>query len=316
MLAGQTLISFPVRYSLTLTFTGEAFRNLRGAGAAQLAGALGWQGVVVVERIIASFLPAGTLTALNYGLKILAALTELLVGSVGTVTLPALSRAVTRKAQAEERKTFHDVLEISLVLVSPAIVFCLGLDRNIVRLIFERGNFTPEATVLMSTVFFYYSLSLLLYSYLRALTFYLFARQETGVFLRLSMLQYGLTVAFDLLYVGVLQMGAKGIPLGLLTSLMVTTGWALQRNLADLRRAHDRSLGVFTAKNLLGAALAALAVWGMRAWVEAPTSGLENFLYLCKLCGVGSLVFFGTLAASRAVPLERLAAMWQPTEDA
>jgi len=315
VLGGQIMLSFPVRYSLALAGSGEAFRNLRGAGTVQVASAAAWQGVVVVERIIASFLPAGTLTALNWGLKIISSLAELLAGSVGTAALPALSKAAARQAQDEERKTFRDTLEISLVLVSPVLVFCLMLDRNIVRLIFERGSFTPEATSLMAVVFFYYSLSLLLYSFVRVLTFHLFARHEAQVFFRLCVLQYGLTVAFDLLYVGALRMGAKGIPLGLLTSLIVTCGLALQRNLVDLQQILDRALGMFTIKNALGSVLAASAIYGLRPWIELPPTGLGNFLYLCVLCGAGGLVFYGTLAASRAVPLSEIAGLWRRAEE-
>jgi len=58
IVGSQVLVAFPVRYSLTLRASGESFRKLRGAGTAQLTAALAWQGVVVVERIIASsFLP-------------------------------------------------------------------------------------------------------------------------------------------------------------------------------------------------------------------------------------------------------------------
>lgn len=314
VLGAQILISFPVRYSLTLVGTGQAFRNLRGAGAAQLVSAMGWQLVVVVERIIASFLPAGTLTALNYGFKITTTLVELVAGSVGTATLSALSRAAARRAQAEEQKTFRATLEISLVLISPIMVFCLALDRNIIRLAFERGNFTPEATTLMSMVFFFYSLCLLPYAFIRLLTFYLFARQETGIFLRLATLLYALILGFDLLYVGPLRMGARAIPLGLLTASVITCVLAFSRNLAGLRSIFDRGLGLFTAKNFLGAALAALAVWGLGLWVKPPHTGLENFVYLCLTCGAGSLVFIGWLAASRAVPMSELATVWPRPE--
>jgi putative peptidoglycan lipid II flippase len=94
VLGFQVLKSFRPRYSFILTASGESFSNLRGAGTAQLGGAMAWQGVVIAERIIASFLPAGTLTALNYGFRILGTLAELLGGSVGTASLPMLSRAV------------------------------------------------------------------------------------------------------------------------------------------------------------------------------------------------------------------------------
>ena len=312
----QIALSFPVRYSLTVVGSGQAFRNLRGAGAAQFGAALGWQGVVIVERIIASFLPAGTLTALNYGFKILGTLAELLGGSVGTAALPALSRAVAREAHAEGRKTFQDTLEISLVLVLPATVFCLLLDRSIIRLVFERGNFTPEATALMTAVFFCYSLSLVPFSFIRILTFYFFARHEGGVFLRLALFLYGLNIGLDLLYVAVLRLGAKGIPLALLTSLVITSVLAFARNLADLKEVLGRPLGTFTAKNLLGACVAAVAIWGIRLRVGTPTTTFGYFLYLCILCGSGGLVFLAVLAATRAVPLAKWVAVWRPPEDA
>jgi putative peptidoglycan lipid II flippase len=310
VLGVQIVVSFEVRYSLTLAAGGEAFRNLRGAGTAQLAGAMAWQVVVVVERIIASFLPPGTLTALNWGYKIMSSLAELLAGSVGTAALPAISEAVARQEQTEEQRTFRHTLEISLALVSPFVVFCLLLDRNIIRLVFERGNFTHEATALMALIFFYYSLALLPFSLIRILTFHLFARQEGGTFLRLAILLYSLTVGFDLVYVAVLRMGARGIPLGLLTGTVITCALAITRNLANLRETLDRALAWFAAKNLAGALLATLTVWGMRGWVRPPLTGAQNFLYLCVLCGAGSLVYVAALALSRAFLVSRLADLW------
>jgi len=314
ILGAQIVISFPVRYSLTLKGSGQAFRVLRGSGAAQVVVALMWQGVVVVERIIASFLPAGTLTALNWGLKIVSTISELLAGTIGTVALPALSRAVVREDRQEEHRTFQDTLEIGLVLISPAVLFCLMLPRHIVRLIFERGNFTADAAALMTEVFFYYGLALLFYSSMRILTFYLFARQEPAVYARLSALQYGLTVAFDLFYVGVLRLGAKGIPLGLLTALTLVLALAYQRNLARLRQALNRRFGLFAAKNLAGCALAALVVAALQAYARAPVTGVQNFIYLCAVCGAGSAIYLGTLAVSRAIPVARLAAVWRRGE--
>jgi len=311
ILGAQIVISFPVRYSFTLKGSGQAFRVLRGSGAAQVMVSVMWQGVVVVERIIASFLPAGTLTALNWGMKIISTLAELLAGTIGTVALPPLSRAVVRQDREEEHRTFQDTLEIGLVLISPAVLFCLMLSRNIVRLIFERGNFTADAAALMTEVFFYYGLTMLFYSSLRILTFYLFARQEPAVYARLSALQYGLTVAFDLFYVGVLRLGAKGIPLGQLTGLTLTLAFAYQQDLARLRQALNRNLGRFAVKDLVGCALAALMVVALRAFVRAPVTSVQNFTYLCELCGAGSAVYLGTMAVSRAIPVAHLTAVWQ-----
>ena len=311
MLGGQIAISFSVRYSWTLAESGKAFQNLRGAGTAQVLAALAWQGVVIVERIIASFLPPGTITALNWGFKILGSLADLLAGSVGTVVLPALSRAVAQREQLAERKTFQEAVQLSLILVTPCMVFCLLLDHNIMRLVFERGSFTADDTALMSMVFFYYSLSLLLYASFRILIFYLFARQEAWVFFYLSLLMYSLNAAFDLIYVGAFRLGAKGIPLGLLTALVVTSWIAFRRNICDLQQAFDRWLGGFMVKNLFAASLAAVVVWGLRSWLAPPRTGFQNFAYLCGVCGAGSLIYLVTLAVYRVIPLAQLATVWQ-----
>ena len=304
-------MSFRPRYSLILTASGESFSNLRGAGTAQLAGALAWQGVVVVERIIASFLPAGTLTALNYGFKILGTLAELLGGSVGTAALPRLSRAVTSGNHEEEHKTFRDTLEISLLLLSPMAVFCLMLSHNIIRLVFQRGQFTPGATGIMTTIFFYYSLSLLPFAFLRLLNFCLFARREPGVYLRLTLLHYGLVLIFDLFYVGVLRFGAKGIPLGFLTGSLIACGLAIRRNLGDLDVTLDRVLGRFALKNLAAALFAALSVGALRFWLRNPDTTPQDFIYLCVTCGLGSVVYLATLAAlQRSFPWHSWRLLW------
>lgn len=304
----QILLSFPARYSFELRGRGEAFRNLHGAGTAQLGGALAWQGTVVVERVIASFLPAGTLTALGYGLKIMSSLSELLSGSVATVAFPALSRAVAHKAPEEERRIIRDMLEISLVFVLTAVILCLLLDRNIIRLVFERGNFTTSSTSLLATVFFYYSLALLPYAFTRIFTFCLFARLESGTYLRFAIFLYGLTIMFDLIYVAGLGWGAKGLPMGLLTACAIASVLAYQRNIADLKIVLDRSLGQFVLKNILAGALATLLILGLRVYVPYPQTSGANFLYLCEICGAGTLTFFAVLAVSRAVPVTKIVA--------
>ena len=310
VLGYQVLKSFRPRYSFILTASGESFSNLRGAGTAQLGGAMAWQGVVIAERIIASFLPAGTLTALNYGFRILGTLAELLGGSVGTASLPMLSRAVASGNRDEEHKTFRDTLEISLILLTPMAVFCLMMPHNIIRLVFQRGQFTPGATALMTTIFFYYSLSLLPFAFVRLLNFALFARREPNVYLRLTVLHYSLVLVFDLFYVGVLRFGAKGIPLGFLTGSLLACGLAIRRNLGDLHVTLNGVLGLFAVKNLLAAFSATVTVGVLRFVLPRPDTGGQDFTFLCITCGLGSVAYLATLAALHALPMAQLALLW------
>ncbi len=314
LLGGQLFLLFPVRYTLQLHGSGADFQKLRHTGSAQLGAAVGWQGVVVAERIIASFLPPGSITALNYGLKIMSTLSEVLTGSVGTGALPALSRAEARQALEESRKLFRDALEISTVLVAPALVFCLMLSRPIIRLVFEHGLFDATAASRMEHVFFYYSLSLPLYSTLRLIIFYLFARRESRNFLRLSAFNYTLTVACDLLFVGIMHMGVKGIPLGLFTSLCVTCLLVYLRDVASLRRIMNPGFAVFVGKIAAAAALTAVLTAVLKRSVAAGFTTPQLFFSLTMVCAAGCLVFIAVLVVTKALSFSQIASFMKASE--
>jgi putative peptidoglycan lipid II flippase len=314
LLGGQVMISFPVCYTLRLKGAGVNFEKLRHTGSAQLAGALGWQGVVLAERIIASFLPPGAITALNYGLKIMSTLSEVLTGSVGTGALPSLSRAEARRDVEESQKLFRHALEISTVPAGLAMVLCLALPRCIMRLIFEHGLFNTAAASRMGHIFFYYALSLPLYSAVRLVIFYLFARGESRNFLKLSGFHYTLTVAFDLLFVGVFHAGAKGIPLGLLASLVVTCAMMYWYDFASLRDIVNRSFVVFVAKVTAACIITALLAEFLRRIVSAGGSAFGLFWSLTLICGASSLVFIAVLMLAKALSVSQIASLWKPSE--
>src|SRR5439155_27016547 len=134
-------------------------------------------------------------------------------------------------------------------------------------------------------------------------------------FVRVSLVLYGLNIAFDLFYVGVLQIGPRGIPLGLLSGLVVTCALAYRRNVAELRLVFERPLGTFTLKTLAASGMAAAVVAVLHVRMQGADTGFPNFLYLCELCSAGSLVFIGSLAALRAIQPSQLSGLWRAAED-
>ena len=154
----------------------------------------------------------------------------------------------------------------------------------------------------MAMVLFYYSFSLLPFAFIRILSFHMFARNEGGVYLRVALFLYGLNIGFDLLYVAVFRMGAKGIPLGLFSSALCAAWLTFHRNICDLRSVMDRSLALFASKVLVGAVSCAAVVGLLQVEAPAPASGWGDFVYLCLLCGAGSLVFFLALIWTHALP--------------
>lgn len=305
IVGGVAIASLRAHYRLVFRGAGRHFHELRRAGAAQLSAAAGWQALSLIERVIASFLPPGTITALVYGLKLMTTTGELLAGSVGTSALPALSRAAQQSREAATA-IFRDALEISLVLLTPVAVCYLLFPRPIMALVFERGRFSPEAANTMALLFFCYALSLLPWSFIRLLVYHLFSRHEMRAFLRLVALYYGLTVALDLIYVFGLHLGPKGIPLALLTSAIVTCIVAYAQNLADLRQVCNRSLKVLAGKNLAAAVIAALLMWRLGVWLGPAHGSVRLALFLCETCVPGIVAFLLVMSLWEAMRVSRL----------
>jgi hypothetical protein len=115
---------------------------------------------------------------------------------------------------------------------------------------------------------------------------------------------------FDLFYVFVLRVGAKGIPLGFLTGSLIACAMAIRRNLGDLDVTLDRVLGRFALKNTVAAAFCALSVAALQFWWPRPDSASLDFTFLCITCGLGSMVYLAALALMRALPLAQLAMLW------
>ncbi len=306
ILGAQVFWKFSLRYSPTLRGQGKAFRRLHSAGASQLVGALARQGVVIVERIIASFLPPGTITALHYGFKIMTTLSELVAGSVGTGALPALAGAVAQKAEAVEQKIVRDGAEIALFVLTPLMMCCLMVPRPMMQLIFQRGQFTPEATSQIAFIFFCYCLCLLPHAAVRLLVFYLFARHETANYLRLAGLNYGLTLGLDIVYVAVLGWGPKGIPLALLTSLAVTCATAYGKDFAGIRHTLGRRFASLAGKAAVAAVAAGLTLWWLSRWLSWPHHSITLLFFLSAVCGTGCAVYAALMTALGAFSLRQV----------
>jgi len=88
-----------------------------------------------------------------------------------------------------------------------------------------------------------------------------------------------------------------------LVASVIVCALSINRNLGDLRQALGWEEVRYASKNILGAVLTALAVWALRLWVAPPPSGFRNFVYLCELCGAGSVAYLAALAALRALPI-------------
>ncbi|PSM43574.1 murein biosynthesis protein MurJ [Streptomyces dioscori] len=118
------------------------------------------QSQVLIERYLASNLPSGAISHLNYAQKV-AQIPMTLSLMLCTVTFPVLAQALAEgDTERARNRVEHDVsVAACIVLLGAAAVFACA--PQIIELLFQRGAFTAQDTAATATVMRVYSVGLL-----------------------------------------------------------------------------------------------------------------------------------------------------------
>jgi putative peptidoglycan lipid II flippase len=163
----------------------------------------------VLDQAMAARLGSGNVSVLNYGGKVVALALAIVAVSLSTVLLPRFSRLITG---SRWRELARDVRVYGWLVIggSLPIVALLALAAEpMVRLLFERGAFTPETTVAVSRVQCYLAMQIPFYVLAMLGSRVLSALDSNQTVLRVGALTLVLNVVLD--YVLMQWFGVDGI---------------------------------------------------------------------------------------------------------
>lgn len=134
---------------------------------------------MVVDTILVSLVGTGAISWLYYANR----LQQLPLGVVGAAIsvalLPILSKALKSGQDQEASNTQDKAVEYGALLSIPAAVALIALAHPIINILFERGRFTSQDSLLTAWAVMAYSLGLPAYVLVKALTPNFFARGDT-----------------------------------------------------------------------------------------------------------------------------------------
>ena len=105
-----------------------------------------------IDQAMAAFLGSGSVSALNYGSKIVQGINGIAVVALTTAVLPYLSQMVTVKDWNGLRHTLRTYTALIIVVTLPLTLGLVYFSEPMVRLLFQRGAFTAEDTYLVAQV--------------------------------------------------------------------------------------------------------------------------------------------------------------------
>src|SRR5215470_3629728 len=176
-----------------------------GSGGVQLA--------MFADTIIASFLPAGAISALYYADR----LNQLPIGvigiAVGTVLLPEMSRRIAEGDPDGARQAQSRAIELTLLLALPCLVAFLIIPDLILRALFMRGKFTAADATSASQTLVAYALGLLPFVLIRSVIATFLARGDTATPVKASLTAVAVNVLFKALFYSFTALAQVGLAL-------------------------------------------------------------------------------------------------------
>ncbi|WP_435286210.1 murein biosynthesis integral membrane protein MurJ [Streptomyces bacillaris] len=259
------------------------------------------QSQVLVERFLASTLPAGAISHLNYAQKV-AQMPMVLSLMICTVTFPVVARAMADGQREKARRRVERDLALAgmVVLLGTAVV--LGYAPQIIEVLFQRGAFDVSDTEATAQVMRVYAAGLLGHCLVGALSRPFFSSTRPTWFPAFAM-GTGLLVTMGAGYALTYRFGVDGIAtanaLGISTTALLLLMGLGTRVVPIRARAVAVSLG-----RLTGAALVA----GAAGWAAAPVLP-DAALSLAAGCVLVPAVFFLTGLALRSPEVVSLLAL-------
>lgn len=141
-------------------------------------GVMVYKSTPVIERYFASFLSNGDISVLGYANKILESVVGFLATGLSLVLLPVTSELTAKNQQKDLSNIFSWGVRTIGLLVVPVIFYLAFFSKPFISAIFERGNFTPEATSKLGGVMVFYLGSLLALSLGNQLTNIFYANKK------------------------------------------------------------------------------------------------------------------------------------------
>ncbi|MBC2714746.1 MAG: murein biosynthesis integral membrane protein MurJ [Desulfobacteraceae bacterium] len=189
------LLTLPLMLGLTMTFSTEFFLKFFG-----------------------SFLPEGSIAALNYSLRVMLMLVGFFGQAVGVASFPFMARMAAENKLAEMNQLLNNTLQY-LALVIPFSVLFMVLRHEMILILFQRGQFDETATALTSDVLVFMMVGAFAFAAQTVVVRGFFAVQNT-----LFPAIYGtiaVILSLPLYYFGMQKMGVQGVALAVSLAAIV-----------------------------------------------------------------------------------------------
>ena len=128
-----------------------------------LVGVFARQINTIVDQFFASFLMAGSITALENASRVYLLPVGVFGVTISNVLFPSISKAAANGDKEDTNRRLVSAINFLNFLTIPSLFVLTFFSKDVIRLIFSYGKFNEEAVKITSECLLYYSLGLIFY---------------------------------------------------------------------------------------------------------------------------------------------------------
>jgi putative peptidoglycan lipid II flippase len=188
-------LTLPLMIGLTMTFSTE-----------------------ILLKFFGSYLDQGSIAAMDYALRVMFILVGLFGQAIGVASYPFMAKLASQGKMTELNRLLNKTLKF-IFLVIPISILFIVLSPEIITILFQRGQFDAQATLVTAGIMPFFMLGAFAFSAQNIVSRGFYATQNTifpAIFTTLSVI---LTLPLILLLMK--TMGVRGLALGLSLSVII-----------------------------------------------------------------------------------------------
>ncbi|PCI51850.1 MAG: murein biosynthesis integral membrane protein MurJ [Alphaproteobacteria bacterium] len=245
---------------------------------------------LMLDMIIASHLPDGSISFLFYADR----LNQLPIGvigvALGTVLLPLLARNIAEGDEEQVSYNQNRAIELGLFLTIPAAVAFMIVPHQLIHVLFERGAFTADDSWQTAYALMAYAAGLPAYVLAKVFSPGYFARKDTRTPVKFAMVALAVNMTLNL----ILMQYFAHVGLAMATAISAWLNVAMLSG-GLVRRGHfsfDSKVLIRVAKYLLASGIMAVVIWLTSGQISDMMSGnmavKVSGLLIVIFAGIGS----------------------------
>jgi putative peptidoglycan lipid II flippase len=281
------------RYSLSFQPSDPRFKKVIALGLPAFMSMAVTEMSHTVDQAISSTLGKGSISALDYGYRLIA----FIAGVIGVPVVTIMFSRMSEREAAKDREGIKNIamqaVEALLTVLLPIVVLGCVLSDDIIRVVYTRGAFDEQSMYLTSGVFFCYLIGVVSFCVSDLLNRAFHSMQKTRLTMWVSLFVMISNAVISILLARFI--GVNGLALGTVISSFMGTAILLTMLRKQLGKLGLKSVALEIGKIVL-AGLAALALSvALRNLMSGRNDLLQVLLRLAASGGAGVLAYLGVL---------------------